>query len=262
MAFASGFVVSVIHNNKPLREVNNCGERVARLAFDSEYKLRLKNKTNGRALASIHIDGTDIMNGSQLIINSGETIDLERFVDELDKGRKFKFMSVEKGSQTGEIQDPTSVDNGLIEVKFFKERRSFLRSIDMGHTLDRRIGGQSCFHNSSEPVYQSNTGDTVLTASACCDSAPQMALNSIGATAEGGHSDQQFIDSSEFIPVESTPEVISIRLKGRSIDIPKTFGVYIKGNSTPEATFDNRIEAYKFANMNDWDHNQVRIKAI
>ena len=120
MAYANNYVVSIIHNDKPIRESNVNGERTARLPFDSEYKIRLKNKTSRRAIVKIDIDGTDIL-GSDLVLNGGQTLDLERF---LTSDKKLKFMSVEKGARTGEIQDPTNEDNGLINVQFYAEMAS------------------------------------------------------------------------------------------------------------------------------------------
>jgi hypothetical protein len=122
MAFQKDFVVSVILNGKPVREFNESGLRTCRIPFNSEYRLRIKSKTWKRALVSITIDGTDVLTGGkQIVLSPYQSVELERFVDDLTEGRKFKFISVEQGAATGEVQDPTSAENGLIRVQVYPE---------------------------------------------------------------------------------------------------------------------------------------------
>lgn len=123
MAYNNKFVVSVLINGKPIRELNVENKRTATVPFGSEYKIRLKNNNKkARALASVTIDGTDVLCGKSIILGPKEWVDLERFVDSKDSGSKFKFISLEQGEQTGEIQDPSSLDNGKIVVEFQKEK--------------------------------------------------------------------------------------------------------------------------------------------
>ena len=105
MAYNNKFVVSVLVSGKPLRELNVQGKRTCTIPFGSEYKIRIKNRNNIRAMASLSIDGTDVLCGKRIILGPNETVDLERFVDDKDSGSKFKFISLEQGEQTGEIQD-------------------------------------------------------------------------------------------------------------------------------------------------------------
>lgn len=121
-AFQSQLVASVIYNNQPVRETNEGGRRTCYIPFNSEYRLKLKNTTGLRALAKVSIDGTPIISGDRkfLLHGYGE-FEIERFVTDLNQGKKFKFISLEQGSATGELQDPSSPLNGLIRVEFFKE---------------------------------------------------------------------------------------------------------------------------------------------
>jgi hypothetical protein len=130
MAFAQShsgaqFVVSIIDSSgKILRESNQNNRRECYLDFESEYKIRLWNKSKRRAYAHVEIDGMDVLGGRRFILHPGEKFDLERhMVDgDLTKGKRFKFVSVEKGIQTGELQDPTSAENGKIRIRFEPEK--------------------------------------------------------------------------------------------------------------------------------------------
>lgn len=117
MAYQNGFVVSIVSDEKPIREFNENGERIAHLKFGSEYKVRVKNPHNSRATCTITIDGMDVFSGSELILNSHQTLDVERFVVSNDSGQRFKF--VELGHS--DVQDPTSSENGIVEVTFRRE---------------------------------------------------------------------------------------------------------------------------------------------
>ena len=273
MAYQSGFVVSVLQNNKPIREFNNCGERVARIPFDSEYKLRLKNKTKVRALVEIDIDGTDILDGSRLILKAGDTVDLERFVDDSYEGRKFKFMSLEKGAAIGKIQDPTSVDNGLIEVRFYKEKQAVLKRIRSPLRGGMAINfckvsstnsGHSTISNSSEP----NINHTL--SAKCLDGYEGNDLSEIqeranfsnaGATVEGGKSIQQFHIYQEHFDIEGTPEIIRIKLKGQTWK-EVIFGLYLNTDNIPQKTFNSREDAFTWAKLNDYGEASITIRQV
>lgn len=246
MAYTQDYVVSVIDNTgKPLREFNEGGRRTCRVPFDTEYKLRLKNKNFGRAKAKITIDGMDVFTGGRsMIVGPGETVDLERFVDSLSEGRKFKFMSVEKGKSTGEIQDPDSPQNGLIRVEFhpekyvikapswsasstqiFRNSNPFLRSKgfsgqSVGDDSHHFMDGNTVF-NSKSSLDTTRIGDSVdFTTTA------DVQVNDIGATAEGGHSDQKFTVGEDFDT--TSPVVMELWLKGPTADYPVMWTAHLE----------------------------------
>lgn len=237
MAYNNNFIVSVLVNNKPLRELNVQGKRTCTLPFGSEYKIRLKNKHNVRAMASISIDGTDVLCGSKIVLGPKETVDVERFVDDSDGGSKFKFISLEQGEQTGEIQDPDHHENGVIRVEFEKE-------LELGTLLSR----PKVALDSSQPrgidstLFASCVGPSTPLTSDTIDSyttvSANMTSNSIdlpkqekGATVEGSHSDQKFSKVSGF-STEGVSTVIEIFLKGPSSD---QWGIFVEGESAPRA---------------------------
>lgn len=230
MAYQAGFVVAILHNGKPLREVNSFSERVVRLPFGSEYALRIQNKTHKRAYVSVKIDGTEVLSG-KLVMQAGDKIDLERFCldGDLTKGNKFKFVEAKNGG----VQDPTIGDNGWVVVTF--EPELILHNF---HSSILR-GGPACNnHNSMEPIGSTcevnttgntwsasvNTTNCVVGGMTSADSGislttlsllnitPEVAAD-VGATVEGGQSSQTFMKSNEVFITEA-PVHIGIHMKG------------------------------------------------
>ena len=223
MAYNSGFVVSVIKDGKVFRESAENGTRTVRLPFNSEYKIRIQNKNGVRAYARVLIDGTEVHTG-KFILKPGEQMDLERFMldNDMNSGKKLKFVS----AGHGDVQDPTAKENGLVEVIFEKEIISWLTTCNV--TLDsfggvlRGTTAKSFTNaaNSSGSTYNVNTnsvagsaGSTFTTTGLNINPAPVVAAD-LGATVEGGQSNQKFQESYESFSVEY-PVSIKIQLKGQ-----------------------------------------------
>jgi len=292
MAYQGGFVVSVIVDGKPVREYNSDGTRTCKIPFNSEYSLRLKNKTKGRALASITIDGTEVLTGNKkLVLGKGETVDIERFIDDLNSGNKFKFISLEEGAASGEIQDPTLEENGFIEVKFYKEKISHIKKNVKGGLLKKpkklrtygsKGGGQSastdsilrdantksrrinadedsvsnCFFTHTEPFFGDTYGSTLEP-----QSMDWMELESEkGATVEGSHSSQQFTMTTDHFETEYHPETVVLQLRAPA-EVRCGFGVFLKNKKRPAAVFYEKTDALGYASDLD-DDLQVTLKPI
>lgn len=213
-AFFDGFVCSVIHNGKPLREFSENGKRTVKIPFDSEYKLRLKS--NGRrALVNVEIDGTDVLCGKQLILNWNDTIDLERFVDSFSSGKKFKFVPL---SNSG-VQDPTSPENGKIKITFHPERQFYLNhTFTISNPNPDPFGGVK--YGSTSRGMSTGASYDASSASASLNSTPTMSHDAFtvasaspaGATVEGGDSSQQFYQGVGF--ETDLPIVMEIWMRG------------------------------------------------
>jgi hypothetical protein len=194
MAYQDGFVVSVIHDGHPIRESRGQdGMRTCVLPFDSEYKLRLKNPSFQRAQARVYIDDTPVLSeGRSFLIGANSHVDIERFVDSLFEGRRFKFVPVSHQ----DVQDPTNKANGIIRVEFqpmtvkFDPEPLIFRSKGL-NTRDLGI------------TYASNSVNCCCTATA-----------SAGATVEGSYSAQQFTQSKEKLEPAGMPVTIQIQLRG------------------------------------------------
>jgi len=245
-AYSNHFVASIIHNNKPLREFNDKGQRTCKLPFNSEYKIRLQNKNHYRAKVHIEIDGMDAITlDRKIILGAFETLDLERFVDDLADGKKFKF--VHKDSP--EIQNPGSSDLGKIKISFYRESDysiftssiPFFGGVWSGGTQQQVFGGYRGQSGAIDPLghvtYGTNNFNTThTTANNISTTTNASFTSSIGGTAEGSKSEQSFQAGSDFM-TSSAPTVIEIWLRGGEIEVEKpapkvTPGVIVekKGN--------------------------------
>lgn len=232
-AYSNHFVVSVINNEKPLREFNKNGKRTCIVPYGSEYKLRLKNNTERKTKVLVEIDGTDVLFGSALILNPNESLDLERFLTNSKKGNKFKFESIDKAINSGEINDPYSKENGHIKVTFFKQ---------VDYTLNTSIPLEldPIYYSTSAPSGLSagyatlyKTGQNPLMGAAFYTSnANAFATNNVtstnsldinksrGVTVEGSVSEQKFENASNFL-TEFFGTSLDIYLEGPAIETPK-----------------------------------------
>ena len=120
MVYKERFIAVVKCQGKNLREH---GE-VVTLPFGSEYSLLLKNLESRPASVSINIDGTDVLGGNTIIIKPNSETEIERFIESLSEGNRFKFIQ-----KTKEIQDHRGdkVDDGLIRVEFQYEKEKPVR---------------------------------------------------------------------------------------------------------------------------------------
>ena len=226
-----------------------------RVPFGSEYTIRIKNKGHIRALADITIDGTDVQQaGTKVVVPAYGHVDIERFIDLSAEGRKFKFISIEQGTASGEIQDPTSADNGKIRVQIYPEKQvePTFQGQQVNCTRSRKIsaaGGQSVGDWSAQsathladPVAMSGAGASPASVAHsdrgifhCADSS----TNSLqsegfilgewlgretlerrlpeaekGATVEGGVSSQRFAIDRSYWSVWETPLVFEFQICG------------------------------------------------
>jgi hypothetical protein len=122
MVYQNGFITVVKYNGKILREhverrvSNESGltkESCVTLPFGSEYSLLMKNLDSRRASVEVSIDGEDVLFGKKLIVAPNSEIELERFVENVSKGNRFKFIQ-----KTEKIANHRGdrIDDGLIRV--------------------------------------------------------------------------------------------------------------------------------------------------
>jgi hypothetical protein len=239
MAYNSGFVASIIKDGKVFRESAENGTRTVRLPFGSEYKIRLQNKNNVRAYARVLIDGTEIHTG-KFILQPHSSFDLERFMldNDMGSGKKLKFVS----AGHGDVQDPTAKENGLVEVIFEKEIISWLTftnntgnitldSFGRGGVLRGASGAtfKSTANSLEGAAYAVNsnssagaTANTTLTTTGLNINPAPVVASDLGATVEGGQSNQKFQESCESFAVEY-PTSIKIQLRGQKEKKPWSF---------------------------------------
>lgn len=149
--YSNKLVACVKADGKVLREK---GETVL-LPFGSEYSLYFKNEHSRKVQIEVEIDGTDVMDGRALLLDAGETMDLEGFINDIngDDNRAFKFIT-----KTNEISDfrGDKAEDGLIKVSYtFEKERPVIKIHDYQHDIYRtytNCGGD----------YDKNRGFTTL----------------------------------------------------------------------------------------------------
>ena len=113
-------MAKVAVNKSLLKEYNNSeqSERVVYLNNGDDFQIQLFNPERTTIGAEVYVNGEKL--SGILVLKPGERIWLERFTD---RSVKFKFSTynVEDG-YSEEVQNAIS-DNGVITVKFFKERK-------------------------------------------------------------------------------------------------------------------------------------------
>ena len=138
------------------------------LPFETEYELRLKNKSRKKAVADIHIDGQLAAKG--IVIPENGTIDLERFVTSefnLHAGNKFKLVK----SDDSRVSQPGESENGIVHVNFYPEKdKPVYLETKVIHEIHEHHRHVHCIHNSCpgtcwqcnrhrSPFYTTNTCD-------------------------------------------------------------------------------------------------------
>lgn len=230
--YQSKLVACLKVNGKVLREF---GETVY-VPFGSEYSLTLKNLNSVKALAAITIDGEDVCPGG-LVIEGNREINLERFVKDLNKGNRFKFIQRTAGI---EKHRGIKVDDGLIRISFKYERKQPAFTNDWNQV---KLGGSWGGGYNPDPNYYGTTnaiGKSAVLRSMTQDSfdavgsvtcnamysanvasaEPQLmniatTQSLAGITAPGSISDQKFHTASWFA-TEAEEHVMVMRLLGET----------------------------------------------
>jgi len=213
------FVLAVLKNNSPVREIDG----KITLPFGSEYKIRLKNKNNVRAKARVWIDGRQVSGLGDFILHAGETLDLERFLDEsMSEGNRFKFVSL----SDSRVNDPTDTENGIIKVEFYLEQ---INPINLNWNIPIYP-----VYPSKGPTYPTypivdNTGagggyrattTTTFTSNSTLSSTESVAQSNYiaspgqaGATVEGSNSNQRFVEGADF-ETSTFPTTLTLKIQG------------------------------------------------
>ena len=110
--------VAIKHNGKILRE----NKDLVHLPYGSEFSVLVKNLNSRRAKFTLHIDGTDVLDGEEIIVNGNSEVEMKRFIrnGNMTEGNAFKFIE-----RTAAIEDGPrgiKVDDGVIRVEFWFEQ--------------------------------------------------------------------------------------------------------------------------------------------
>jgi hypothetical protein len=248
MTFKKNFVCAIKVGGKVLRESSGRVE----LPFGSEYSVLLKNLDSVRMQARISIDGKEAT--GWLIIGPNQSIDVERFVEDLDRGNRFKFIE-----RTERIEEHRGIkaEDGLVRVEFKREKIYEVPQVAIHHTYHHYYPG-GCYgwhYPYYGPFYSGNycralnqnvqtatsavttaglSGVTYTSASGSVAgaqannvsySAQNLQANNVsanandaGITVPGSLSDQKFISVSGFETEQS--EVVVLYLVGKKAGAP------------------------------------------
>lgn len=171
------------------------------LPFGCEYSLYMKNLENRKVSISVSIDGKDILNGNKIILDSNEDIKLERFLEDLDEGRKLRFIQ-----KTKEIENfrGNRAEDGIIVINYTyeRERHSALHvggisSADLfGSSLGSVHSKYASIRSNSVNSTLSHSGDVGACFNSSVDTSCSVETQSLssekGITVEGSKSEQKF----------------------------------------------------------------------
>lgn len=212
-AYKQKLVGVVKVNGRILREDND----VVYLPFGSEYSILLKNLESRRSLVKIFIDGQEVTKGG-LVLNPNSNVELERFIDDLNTGNKFKF--IQKTEKIVEHRGD-KIDDGMIRIEYRFEK---FKPITIGeHHLNTRyydyepIGSYWPMYGSANPFIRGFSGlGSCEGNSSVAMATPTYSCNinsNEGITVKGSESNQSFnyVNMNE---MEENSFVIVLRLKG------------------------------------------------
>lgn len=222
--------IAIKTNGKVLREF---GDEV-KLPFGSEYSIFVKNMNTVRALVSIEIDGDDVGDGTDFVVNPGSGLDIERFLrnGNLKEGNKFKFIE-----RTSNIEDHRGIgiEDGLVRVEFKYETPITSWTVYTHINCKRDDPWKRPQTQWEGPGYPL-TGDPVFTCDGTvytnydvdavqatftnsCEESVNLShvANDAGITVPGSVSDQKFRTVSSF-PTEAESHVIVLKLLGQTKD--------------------------------------------
>jgi len=108
--YSNGFVVAAKINGQTVEEKD--GKIV--MPFDTEYSLMLKNRNDRKAVARVYIDGEEVTKSGRLILDANGSLNLERYVEDMNNGARFKFVPL----ANEKVKDKGDSEKGWIEVRF------------------------------------------------------------------------------------------------------------------------------------------------
>lgn len=142
--YSNKLVCSVKVGRKILREKVENNESTVFIPFGSEYSLLLKNLGGRNAAVHIEIDGRKVSENG-FYIRAGQTADIERFVESLVEGRRFRFIE-----KTEEISDfrGDKVDDGIIRITWqFEKPLPEVKEVRYNYRHDHHRNYHSVFCN-------------------------------------------------------------------------------------------------------------------
>jgi ribosomal protein L40E len=225
MTYKKNFVAVIKVNGQVLRESNDTVE----LPFGAEYSVLLKNLDSVRMQARISVDGKDAT--GWLIIGPGQAIDVERFIENLEIGNRFKFI---ERSEAVEAHRGVKPEDGLIRVEFKREKIYPVITFPYvwlnqyysypyvgpiitcnGFSSGNITRSAQCLNATATSQSGQNTQSAVQNVNNTCNT---------GITVPGSLSEQKFVTVSDFQCDQSEVLVLHLvgKIAGKSVKVAKT----------------------------------------
>jgi len=120
MVYSNKFVAVVVCSDQIVREIRENGNDQVYLPFGSDYSLRFKNQHSTKAIVNVGIDGKDVLDGNQLVVDPNSTSDLKGFMVNGRVNNSFRF--IEKTRQIAEHRGDF-IDDGFIRITWKFEKQ-------------------------------------------------------------------------------------------------------------------------------------------
>lgn len=120
MVYSNKFIAVVVCNNQIVREIRENGNDQVYLPFGSDYSLRFKNQYSTKAVVNVEIDGKDVLDGDQLVIDGNSTSELKGFMINGKVNNAFRF--IEKTQQIAKHRGDF-IDDGFIRITWKFEKQ-------------------------------------------------------------------------------------------------------------------------------------------
>lgn len=212
--------VAIKSNGKVLREFKD----TVYMPFGNEYQISIKNLNTVRALVNIYLDGTDVAPGG-LVVNAGQTIDLERWIKNgnLTEGNRFKFIE-----RTAQIEKHKGIghEDGLVRVEYQFEKPApvysqlttswdYSKQIWDTHPNIARGFGYNISSASDVPTKGVSKG--IFASAQACSASYSAPVNDVGITVPGSKSTQSF-STTTIGALETEKHSIILKLLGETAD--------------------------------------------
>ncbi len=227
MTYKKNFVAVIKVNGQVLRESNDTVE----LPFGSEYSIGLKNLDSVRMQARISVDGKDAT--GWLIIGPGQAVDVERFIENLEIGNRFKFI---ERSEAVEAHRGVKPEDGLVRVEFKREKfyaptvypypvqytyYTWPWTIQQGPIITcNSVNVSGNVSSQSGDVMRSSSGVQIKQNAQYS----VQSVNNTGITVQGSLSEQKFVTVSGFECEPSEVLVLHLvgKIAGKPVKVAKT----------------------------------------
>lgn len=218
-------VVAIKHNDKILREIKD----LVLLPYGAEFSVLVKNLSSKRVMFTLHIDGTDVLDGTRIIVNSNAESEIKRFIrnGNMNEGNAFKFIE-----RTQEIENGPrgiKVDDGIVRVEYWFEKDFTPTYYDTIYTKSTWGASGSIVNSSTKGVLRGASGSIgdIQCSTISGAVATSASLNDVGITVPGSKVEQKFSTVYGF-QAEQKSDVIILRMAGAVGDVEVTQPITVK----------------------------------